>query len=76
MIEILLFAHLREQVGQGKLVIDNKQLKVAELRELLETKYSLQTQGVMVAINEELSTNEDIIQAGDVVALIPPVSGG
>jgi molybdopterin converting factor small subunit len=30
----------------------------------------------MVAINEEYANEEDTIQSGDVVALIPPVSGG
>ncbi|EEL48904.1 Molybdopterin converting factor (Subunit 1) [Bacillus cereus Rock3-44] len=31
---------------------------------------------LMVAINEEYANADDKIQSGDVVALIPPVSGG
>ncbi|MDX5871524.1 molybdenum cofactor biosynthesis protein MoaE [Bacillus cereus group sp. BfR-BA-01344] len=31
---------------------------------------------IMVAINEEYANEDDIIQTGDVVAMIPPVSGG
>lgn len=30
----------------------------------------------MVAINEEYANEDDIIQTGDVIAMIPPVSGG
>ncbi|WP_374049830.1 MoaD/ThiS family protein [Neobacillus sp. PS3-34] len=30
----------------------------------------------MAAINEEFAGNEELIQDGDVVAFIPPVSGG
>ena len=30
----------------------------------------------MIAINEEYAVDGDLIQPGDVVALIPPVSGG
>ena len=30
----------------------------------------------MVAVNEEFVMNEEMIKAGDIVALIPPVSGG
>ena len=29
----------------------------------------------MVAVNEEFVMNEEMIKAGDIVALIPPVSG-
>ena len=31
---------------------------------------------VMVAINEEYAMDQDVIQSGDTVAFIPPVSGG
>jgi sulfur-carrier protein len=30
----------------------------------------------MVAINEEYANEDDKIKSGDIVALIPPVSGG
>ncbi len=30
----------------------------------------------MFAINEEYAVDEDVVKAGDIVALIPPVSGG
>ncbi|MBM6618781.1 molybdopterin converting factor subunit 1 [Bacillus suaedaesalsae] len=77
MINVLLFAHLKDQVGTDRLTLDQEQMTVKELLELLMDKHSLtNVENVMVAINEEYSVEEDIIKAGDTVALIPPVSGG
>ncbi|MBE5106262.1 molybdopterin converting factor subunit 1 [Bacillus thuringiensis] len=78
MITILLFANLREEVGSDRLVILEKQeMTVQQLKEWLKDNYRLQSiHRVMVAINEEFVTNEEMIKAGDIVALIPPVSGG
>ncbi|PGZ07279.1 molybdopterin converting factor subunit 1 [Bacillus cereus] len=78
MITILLFANLREEVGLDRLVILEKQeINVGQLKDRLKESYHLQSlDTVMVAINEEFVTNEEMIKAGDIVALIPPVSGG
>ncbi|MGF9770098.1 molybdopterin converting factor subunit 1 [Bacillus albus] len=78
MITILLFANLREEVGLDRFVILEKQeMTVQQLKEWLKTSYCLQSlDRVMVAVNEEFVTNEEMIKAGDVVAFIPPVSGG
>ncbi|PEX90648.1 molybdopterin converting factor subunit 1 [Bacillus cereus] len=78
MITILLFANLREEVGLDRLVILEKQeMNVGQLKDRLKESYHLQSlDTVMVAINEEFVTNEEMIKAGDIVALIPPVSGG
>ncbi|WP_212936187.1 molybdopterin converting factor subunit 1 [Bacillus hominis] len=78
MITILLFANLREEVGSEKLVIiEKREMNVQQLKKWLEDKYQLQTLNkVMVAINEEFVTDEEIVKAGDIVAFIPPVSGG
>lgn len=78
MITILLFANLREEVGLDRLVISEKQeMTVQQLKEWLKDSYHLQSlDTVMVAINEEFITNEEMIKVGDIVALIPPVSGG
>ncbi|PEU76459.1 molybdopterin synthase sulfur carrier subunit [Bacillus cereus] len=72
MITILLFANLREEVGSDRLVILEKQeMTVQQLKEWLKTSYCLPSlDRVMVAVNEEM------IKTGDIVALIPPVSGG
>ncbi|MBM7663061.1 molybdopterin synthase sulfur carrier subunit [Bacillus mesophilus] len=77
MIQVLLFANLKDQAGSEKITIDEQQVTVKELLEILKEKYSLTNLGqVMVAINEEYSFDDDIVKSGDVVALIPPVSGG
>lgn len=78
MITILLFANLREEVGLDQLVISEKQeMTVQQLKEWLKESYCLQSlDRVMVAVNEEFVTNEEMIIAGDMVAFIPPVSGG
>lgn len=78
MITILLFANLREEVGSNRLVILEKQeMTVQQLKEWLKASYCLQSfDRVMVAVNEEFVTDEEMIKAGDIVALIPPVSGG
>lgn len=75
--KVLLFAHLRDVVGEEYLMLDAKGKTVAELKEWISEKYGVQKLGtVMAAINEEFTTNEEVIKEGDVIALIPPVSGG
>lgn len=77
MIKVLLFAHLQEKAGQESLEIDRSPMTVEELKDLVGTKYELGTLNhVMVAVNEGYALDDDIVHAGDVVALIPPVSGG
>ncbi|GAB6425006.1 molybdopterin converting factor subunit 1 [Bacillus luti] len=78
MITILLFANLREEVGSDRFVIlEEQEMTVQQLKEWLKANYCLQLlDRVMVAVNEEFVTNEEMIKAGDIVALIPPVSGG
>ncbi|HEB4953700.1 TPA: molybdopterin converting factor subunit 1 [Bacillus cereus] len=76
MIEVLLFAHLQE-VSKPALQIDCENITVAELKKVLIKKYNVAISNeIMVAINEEYANEDDIIQTGDVIAIIPPVSGG
>ncbi len=78
-IEILLFGILRDVVGKNKLV---KQvvsgITLETLREDLLVKYPNlhQYQNYTIAVNEAYTKNDYTIQDNDVVALIPPVSGG
>ncbi|PFA22538.1 MULTISPECIES: molybdopterin converting factor subunit 1 [Bacillus cereus group] len=77
MITILLFANLREEVGSDQLVIEKQEIRVYQLKEWLRDHYHLQAlDRVMTAINEEFVMDEDTVQDGDIVAFIPPVSGG
>lgn len=79
MIKILLFAGLQEEMGTGQLVWKARQESgtVEQLMMDLKQEYpQMSLEHVMVAVNEEFVTPFDQIQTGDVVALIPPVSGG
>jgi molybdopterin synthase sulfur carrier subunit len=75
--KVLFFAHLRDAVGAEHLLIDATGKTVAELKEELAKNYQLpQLDTVMTAVNEEFAPDEMIIQDGDEIAFIPPVSGG
>jgi molybdopterin synthase sulfur carrier subunit len=75
--KVLFFAHLRDAVGEEHLLIDATGKTVAQLKEELAHTYNLpQVDTVMTAVNEEFAPDEVIIQDGDEIAFIPPVSGG
>ncbi|NRD77240.1 molybdopterin converting factor subunit 1 [Bacillus sp. BRMEA1] len=75
--KVLMFAHLRDAVGQESLDIAASGKTVAELKAMLMEKYDLpKLDTVMTAINEEFAGEDEIIRDGDVIAFIPPVSGG
>ncbi|MBS4212533.1 molybdopterin converting factor subunit 1 [Neobacillus rhizophilus] len=75
--KILFFAHLRDAVGEEFLCLDASGKTVAQLKAELSEKYDLpRMDTVMTAINEEFASNDEVIQDGDEIAFIPPVSGG
>ncbi len=77
MIEILLFAQLQEEAGTDNITIDLSTVTVKQLKEQLQNKYAFQQmEESMIAVNESYALDDDIIKAGDTVAIIPPVSGG
>ena len=77
MIRVLLFAHLQEEAGTSELQIEKENITVAELKDVVAKEYNVpMAASIMVAINEEYANEDDTIRDGDVVALIPPVSGG
>lgn len=76
MINILLFAHLQEAVGEQKLTWSELPITVGELKQKISEKYDLPLQTVMVAVNEEYADDNEVLKDNDVVAFIPPVSGG
>ncbi|SCC59889.1 molybdopterin converting factor subunit 1 [Bacillus mycoides] len=77
MIRVLLFANLQEGAGTSELQIEKENITVAELKDIVAKEYNVAVSApIMVAINEEYANEDDTIQSGDVVALIPPVSGG
>ncbi|MDH5162872.1 molybdopterin converting factor subunit 1 [Heyndrickxia oleronia] len=77
MIKVMLFAQLREQVGEAEIKINAFEGSVNDLLNYLHEKYSLlNIENLMIAVNEEFSPTDKVLQEGDVVALLPPVSGG
>ena len=68
---------MQEEASKPALQIDCEKITVAELKDILVKEYNITISNqIMVAINEEYANEDDIIQTGDVVAMIPPVSGG
>lgn len=77
MIKILLFAELEEKIGARQIEL-SEEMPVRVIREKLLAEYPHATglKSAMVAINEEYAEEEFVPQDGDLVAFIPPVSGG
>ncbi|MBU9711493.1 molybdopterin converting factor subunit 1 [Evansella tamaricis] len=78
MIKILLFADLEEKAGQREIDIDSTAMKVGDIRKYLVEKYPQLTaiKSALPAINEEYAQDDVEAKSGDIVAFIPPVSGG
>lgn len=77
MITVLFFAHLQEMAGTDRIILHEDELTVTDLKEKLSTDHGIiNLAQIMFAINEEYAVDEDVVKAGDTVALIPPVSGG
>jgi molybdopterin synthase catalytic subunit len=74
-VRVALFAGLRERAGSAELALELPE--GASVGDALARLSGL-TEGVPVvlAVNREYAHDGDILQAGDELALIPPVSGG
>jgi MoaE-MoaD fusion protein len=74
-VRIRLFAGLRERAGAAQVELDlPEQSRVRDALDQLRTITS--DVPVVMAINQEYANEDAILQAGDELALIPPVSGG
>ncbi len=77
MVDVLFFAELQEAVGSEKISFDADGVTVKELKNKFLSTYELDhIDQAMIAINEEYAREDTVLQKGDVVAFIPPVSGG
>lgn len=77
MFTIRYFAGLKEKTGKSEEVMEREKMTVKELQEWAASTYEgFDERGIRVAVNEEYAGSSDIIQSGDTVAFIPPVSGG
>lgn len=78
MITVLFFAGMREEIGLDELkVVEVENMTIHQLKQYLQNKYSLSSfNQVMTAINESFVTDDETIKNEDIIAFIPPVSGG
>ncbi|MFC0475904.1 molybdopterin converting factor subunit 1 [Robertmurraya beringensis] len=74
--KVMFFAHLRDAVGEESVSVDLTGKTIAEAKAILSEQYGVNLDSVMAAVNEEFASDEDVLSDGDVVAFIPPVSGG
>lgn len=80
-IKVLYFAALREALGLGEeiLTLPPEVRTVKDLAALLEASHAAlggRLGAVRIAVNEAFADDDENVSDGDVVALIPPVSGG
>lgn len=86
MLNVVFFGHLKEVVKTDTLEIDisqaNQQINTVEkLRHLLQQKGEIWCEYLaygkaLVAVNQEMSSDETTIKEGDEIAFFPPVTGG
>jgi molybdopterin converting factor subunit 1 len=78
-ITVLLFGIIRDIIGENTLELDlEKAILIGQLKQDLLKKYInlQQYSNFSIAVNEEYVDLNYVLQPNDVVALIPPVSGG
>ena len=78
-ITVLLFGIIRDLIGENILKLDlEKAISIGQLKQGLLKKYNnlQQYSNFSIAVNEEYVDLNYVLQPNDVVALIPPVSGG
>jgi sulfur-carrier protein len=76
-IKVLFFAHVKEKAGKHEAVIEQSRMTAQQVRAYLNDTYGINdSDRVMIAVNEVYAEDSQVIKSGDVVAVIPPVSGG
>lgn len=75
-INILYFASLRERIGRGSDTLDSSEsLQVAQVWQQATGQESF-PDDVLVALNQEYTDADAVVNDGDEVAFFPPVTGG
>lgn len=75
-INILYFASLREEIGRSGDVIDySESLDIAQLWKTATGQDGI-PENLLMALNQEYTSPDAILNDGDEVAFFPPVTGG
>jgi len=76
--KVLYFAELKEILNvQSEEMNINSEITVETFKQTLIEQYpQIAEKQFQIAVNEEFVPSDAIIQQNDIVALIPPVSGG
>ena len=78
-LNIQAFGIAKEIVGGSEVQLQvNGKITAAELKKLLESRYQQLSKlsSFLLAVNDEYAEPEAVVNAGDEIAIIPPVSGG
>lgn len=82
-VTVQFFASLREELGTDKLNLTvHKAISVSELVQRIADQENaawqsiLSASDILVAINQTLVDREHMVEPGDEVAFLPPVTGG
>lgn len=78
-ITILLFGIIRDIIGESKLTLElKKESSIEQLKQYFIKEYNELSKyhNFLIAVNEEYVEPGYILKSNDIVALIPPVSGG
>lgn len=80
MINVLFFARLKDQIGQEKIQLENDVVgkTVTEIRQQMieQGMTALQDSSIRIALNQTFCNDDAIVQTGDEIAFMPPVTGG
>ena len=78
-ITVLFFGITTDLVGKNTIsyTVENN-ISIEKLKEILKTDFPnlKNINDFAIAVNEEYANNKTILNSNDVVAIIPPVSGG
>ncbi len=77
--KVLAFGIVKDIFNNSSIDIDvDDNLSIGKLKILLEERYPRLNQlgSYMIALNNDYASMNDVINEGDEIAIIPPVSGG
>ena len=78
-LQVLFFGISSDFTGKTTVILSlSEESSVLEFKEFIHQKYPKLSQinSYSIAVNESYATDEMILKENDVVAIIPPVSGG